>query len=203
MRMENIRHHTTITWMRHIHFCRNFFIVLTGSMQMNIPDTRKLLKESGQHTMEISMMRMRDTIAVKSGGWSFVPDMGCVNSFQNELAELCKLVGVRCEAYQSSAYHKRCLVQIGEIWYVVDPTNNGVKNCKAVDYAAERDRYKNEYFASEEAQILQEQLDMGEKAQKGEITWREYFHYLFPDYTDEQIQSQLGMSYEEYGNLWK
>ena len=121
----------------------------------------------------------------------------------NELAELCKLVGVRCEAYQSSAYHKRCLVQIGEIWYVVDPTNNGVKNCKAVDYAAERDRYKNEYFASEEAQILQEQLDMGEKAQKGEITWREYFHYLFPDYTDEQIQSQLGMSYEEYGNLWK
>ena len=49
---------------------------------MNIPDTRKLLKESGQHTMEISMMRMRDTIAVKSGGWSFVPDMGCVNSFQ-------------------------------------------------------------------------------------------------------------------------
>ena len=82
MRMENIRHHTTITWMRHIHFCRNFFIVLTGSMQMNIPDTRKLLKESGQHTMEISMMRMRDTIAVKSGGWSFVPDMGCVNSFQ-------------------------------------------------------------------------------------------------------------------------
>ena len=114
--------------------------------------------------------------------------------FSNELAELCKLVGVRCEAYQSSAYHKRCLVQIGEIWYVVDPTNNGVKNCKAVDYAAERDRYKNEYFASE---------DMGEKAQKGEITWREYFHYLFPDYTDEQIQSQLGMSYEEYGNLWK
>lgn len=123
--------------------------------------------------------------------------------FSNELAELCKLVGVRCEAYQSSAYHRRCLVQIGEIWYVVDPTNNGVKNCKAVDYAAERDRYKNEYFASEEAQILQEQLDMGEKAQKGEITWREYFHYLFPDYTDEQIQSQLGMSYEEYGNLWK
>ena len=82
-------------------------------------------------------------------------------------------------------------------------TNNGVKNCKAVDYAAERDRYKNEYFASEEAQILQEHLDMGEKAQKGEITWREYFHYLFPDYTDEQIQSQLGMSYEEYGKLWK
>ena len=52
--------------MRHIHFCRNFFIVLTGSMQMNIPDTRKLLKESGQHTMEISMMRMRDTFP--SGG---------------------------------------------------------------------------------------------------------------------------------------
>ena len=128
---------------------------------------------------------------------------GMCEQFSNELAELCKLVGVRCEAYQSSAYHKRCLVQIGEIWYVVDPTNNGVKNCKAVDYAAERDRYKNEYFASEEAQKLQEQLDMGEKAQKGEITWREYFHYLFPDYTDEQIQSQLGMSYEEYGNLWK
>mgnify|MGYP000010877473 FL=1 len=128
---------------------------------------------------------------------------GMCEQFSNELAELCKLVGVRCEAYQSSAYHKRCLVQIGEIWYVVDPTDNGVKNCKAVDYAAERDRYKNEYFASEEAQKLQEQLDMGEKAQKGEITWREYFHYLFPDYTDEQIQSQLGMSYEEYGNLWK
>ena len=68
---------------------------------------------------------------------------GMCEQFSNELAELCKLVGVRCEAYQSSAYHKRCLVQIGEIWYVVDPTNNGVKNCKAVDYAAERDRYKN------------------------------------------------------------
>lgn len=90
-------------------------------------------------------------------------------------AELCKLVGVRCEAYQSSAYHKRCLVQIGEIWYVVDPTNNGVKNCKAVDYAAERDRYKNEYFASEEAQKLQEQLDLQKKAENGEISWREYY----------------------------
>ena len=35
---------------------------------MNIPDNRKLLKESGQHTMEMSMMRMRDTIAAKNGG---------------------------------------------------------------------------------------------------------------------------------------
>ena len=50
---------------------------------------------------------------------------------------------------------------------MVDPTNNGVKNCKAVDYAAERDRYKNEYFASEEAQKLQEQLDLQKKLKMG------------------------------------
>ena len=30
---------------------------------------------------------------------------GMCEQFSNELAELCKLVGVRCEAYQSSAYH--------------------------------------------------------------------------------------------------
>ena len=57
----------------------------------------------------------------------------------------------------------------------------------------------NEWIDLHETEIL----TLWEKAQKGEITWREYFHYLFPDYTDEQIQSQLGMSYEEYGNLWK
>ena len=73
---------------------------------------------------------------------------------------------------------KRCLVQIGEIWYVVDPTNIGGKNCKAVDYAAERDRYKNEYFASEEAQKLQEQLDLQKKAENGEISWREYYRTI-------------------------
>ena len=123
--------------------------------------------------------------------------------FSNELAELCKLVGIRCEAYQSSAYHKRCLVQIGEIWYVVDPTNNGVKNCKAVDYAAERDRYKNEYFASEEAQKLQEQLDLQKKAENGEISWCEYFRTIWPDVSDEQRQAWLGMSYDEYEQLYK
>ena len=42
---------------------------------------RRLLKELGQHTMEMSMMRMRDTIAAENDGWFFVPDMGCVNSF--------------------------------------------------------------------------------------------------------------------------
>ncbi len=126
---------------------------------------------------------------------------GMCEQFSNELAELCKLVGVRCEAYQSSAYHKRCLVQIGEIWYVVDPTNNGVKNCKAVDYAAERDRYKNEYFASEEAQILQEQLDLEKKPKMVKLHGESIFIIYSQTYTDEQIQSQLGMSYEEYGNL--
>ena len=68
MCMESIRLDATVWWIGKMEFCRNFFIVLTGSMQMNIPDIRKLLKESGQHTMEMSMMRMRDTIAVKSGG---------------------------------------------------------------------------------------------------------------------------------------
>lgn len=82
------------------------------------------------------------------------------------------------------------MVQIGEIWYVVDPTNNGVKNCKAVDYAAERDRYKNEYFASEEAQKLQEQLDLQKKAENGEISCR-ILSYHMPDVSDEQRQAWL------------
>ena len=53
---------------------------------------------------------------------------------------------------------------------------------------------KTSIFASEEAQKLQEQLDMGEKAQKGEITWREYFHYLFPDLY--QTNSESSRSWE-------
>ena len=82
-------------------------------------------------------------------------------------------------------------------------TNNGVKNCKAVDYAAERDRYKNEYFASEEAQKLQEQLDLQKKAENGEISWREYYRTIWPDVSDEQRQAWLGMTYDEYEQLYK
>ena len=83
-------------------------------------------------------------------------------------------------------------------------TNNGVKNCKAVDYAAERDRYKNEYFASEEAQKLQEQLDLQKKSWK----WRKYhganiFRTIWSDVSDEQRQAWLGMSYDEYEQLYK
>ncbi len=126
---------------------------------------------------------------------------GMCEQFSNELAELCKLIGVQCEAYQSSAYHKRCLVKIGETWYVVDPTNNGYKNCKAVDYSAEKDRYKNEYFASEEAQKQREQLDLQAKAERGEISWREYYRTIWPDASDEQRQAWLGMTYDEYEKL--
>ena len=39
---------------------------------------------------------------------------------------------------------------------------------------------KTSIFASEEAQILQEQLDMGEKAQKGEITMERVFSLFIP-----------------------
>lgn len=92
---------------------------------------------------------------------------GMCEQFSNELAELCKLVGVRCEAYQSSAYHKRCLVQIGEIWYVVDPTNNGVKNCpRPLIMRLRETGIKTSILHQKKRKNYRNRLDMGRKSPK-------------------------------------
>ena len=39
--------------------------------------------------------------------------------------------------------------------------------------------------------------------ENGEISWCEYFRTIWPDVSDEQRQAWLGMSYDEYEQLYK
>ena len=128
---------------------------------------------------------------------------GMCSEISDEFAALCEIVGLECDTYLPSYAHQANLVRIGEQWYAVDPTQKLMSVCKAVDYDAEYNRAQREWDASEAGQKAARENEWARQAERGEITWTDYWRLMNPGRTDAEIEQGLGMTLAEYEALCK
>ena len=128
---------------------------------------------------------------------------GICEEFSREFAELCRIVGLECVTYLTSANHQNCLVKVDGQWFAVDPTNQTFQGHRAVDFDTEYNRFAREWDASEAGQRAARENEWARQAERGEITWTDYWRLMNPGRTDAEIEQGLGMTLAEYEALCK
>lgn len=130
----------------------------------------------------------------------------CMN-YTGEFENLAQYVGLECKHYVKSENHSGNLIKLNGYWFSTDPSREGsmYANYKTypVDYETELNRYANEVKATDWYKEQMKTGDMQKRAEEGVITWREYWQYVYPDKSIEEIEQLIGMDMEVYEQLWK
>lgn len=132
---------------------------------------------------------------------------GICMDYSGDFRELARYVGLECVDYVPRFMHSANLVKINGQWFATDPSlgeptfSNG--KTYMVDYETELNRYANEVKVTDWYQKQMKTVDMQRKAEKGVISWSEYWQYVYPDKSIKEIEKLIGMDMESYEKLWK